>query len=1223
MKTLPFTTLICFLGFSLNLMAQNPELVIPTGHTAPVSALAISPDGKYILTGSQDGIAVLWDREGSQLTSFADLSFVKKESYFLNIAYSGEATEMGITSMAIFSDGRMVTGSKSGKLIFWKSDGTFDKELKGHGKSINSIALNPEGQYFAVGDDDGNIIYWDIQGKAIWDKKKAHTKVSALAFSPDGQKLYSGGNDRKIAVWNAENGANLITFKRVKGLGRIVDLAISPNGQHIIAANLPRIYREGKKPDRSAFILDTNGKVVRELDQHEGSPLAVTFTPQSGIPVVGTSNGEVILYKENETPKIMEVHEGEVLQLKADLSDKAANHVISSGEEGLAVRLNMEQEQIVNEYSGLIGQFKGLGIHKKGKMELLWYGPNGKGGIFDLANRYVKPIEDIKEPVINASVRSQYYGPSELQDKELQYLGVNVMDLINSRNGGLIRADSIKEHDHGYLTLLSNDASRGFAAVKFSKDASGLSGLEIAAGLALADESRRRLVCGIVWNYESGARTELKGHSKIIVSAAFSLDNKQLLTGSRDKKAILWDSLYNPKVLDGHSAGVTAVAFSPDNSIIVTAGEDQTLLIRNGLGDIQHSFPDLGFNPIQALFSADGRFLFLNDEKSIVHVFDLSIPQKLGRLFLFKSQDWAFLDDDGLFDASAGAMNKMYYSIRGKDGWERLELGQLKTRFFEPNIIAKKLELAQERIRSVDGLTDVPLFPELSARINADQLSVQLNARSGGIGPVSLFVNGKEVEKDANPDRNTSFSVDLKPIQKYLNRQENRENVIALRAYNKDGWLKSPVYRLNYVPAVWANSSIPANSGSSSGELDSDSPLMFIVSIGTSDYTGEQLDLSFADQDARAMAVALQSVSSQLFSAPQQVEVYCLNTDNKTDSLVAEKGIQWQYAEKENIKAVFSEISQKASAKDIVLVYLSGHGVTYGSAEKTSFHYLTQGVSSEDLSDKAIREKFTISDEELTTWINDIPALKQVLVIDACNSGKVVQKLISGSKNLSSGQILALDRMKDRTGMFVISGSAADKVSYESSEFGQGLLTYSLLQGMNGVAVRKTSKGDFIDVMSLFQYARDEVPELAASISGIQTPMLGFPNEGASFDIGIYNEEVDIPLATQKPVFIHSNFQNEEKFADDLRLAALIDKKLQEEANKGADADLVFMDLISRDDSYSIKGRYTVKDGLITINARLFSPDGSSEPLEIAPGNDAERLSKIIYRAAKKAIRNQ
>ncbi|MEM6380249.1 MAG: caspase family protein, partial [Bacteroidota bacterium] len=553
--------------------------------------------------------------------------------------------------------------------------------------------------------------------------------------------------------------------------------------------------------------------------------------------------------------------------------------------------------------------------------------------------------------------------------------------------------------------------------------------------------------------------------------------------------------------------------------------------------------------------------------------------------------------------------------------WEKLELNQLKARFFEPNILIKQLGISQERPRSTDGLADVPLYPSIKARLEGDLLKVDLTERSGGIGPVTLSVNGKEVIANANPNAATAFQIDLKPLQKYLYRDSDQANTISLRAYNKMAWLKSGPYNIDYKPIAVAEPKPSKPDQSSTSPVDKAAPKMYVISIGTADYSGDQLDLKYADIDAKAMAIALKSVGSQLFNAPEQMDVYCLNTTATSEAELSSKSINWQFAEKEKIAQLFKELSEKTRSNDVVVVYLSGHGISYGSAEKTQFYYLTQGIATDDLSDEAIREKYTISSDELTEWLSTMPALKQVLIIDACNSGTIVKQMTGGTKNLSSGQILALDRMKDRTGMFILSGSAADKVSYEASEFGQGLLTYSLLQGMNGMAIRKTAQASFIDVMNLFQYARDEVPQLAASIDGIQTPMLGFPDQGASFDIGIYNEGVEIPLANKKPTFIRSNFQNELTFDDDLGIGNMIDQQLQAEAGKGAQSNFIFVDLNQKEGAYSIKGRYTKEDGQIKINVRLFSPDGSSEIVEIRPSDAPENIAKMVVRTVKKVLK--
>ncbi|MBL7828756.1 MAG: caspase family protein, partial [Saprospiraceae bacterium] len=254
--------------------------------------------------------------------------------------------------------------------------------------------------------------------------------------------------------------------------------------------------------------------------------------------------------------------------------------------------------------------------------------------------------------------------------------------------------------------------------------------------------------------------------------------------------------------------------------------------------------------------------------------------------------------------------------------------------------------------------------------------------------------------------------------------------------------------------------------------------------------------------------------------------------------------------------------------------------------EQAQFYYLTKDIASEDLSDPEIRRNFAVSSNDLTSWLANIPAQKQVMILDACNSGKVVSDLASlVKKDLSPAQIVALDRMKDRTGMFILTGSAANKVSFEASQFGQGLLTYSLLQGMSGPALTTDKR---VDVMRLFQYSRDEVPVMAKSIGGIQTPILSFPATGASFDIGIVTEQVKIPLAQVKPVFVRNNFQDDATFDDGLGLNRALSNFLQGLTAKGAQSDIVYVDVPEYDNAWSVKGRYTVNGQTVKVVYRLF-----------------------------------
>jgi hypothetical protein len=122
---------------------------------------------------------------------------------------------------------------------------------------------------------------------------------------------------------------------------------------------------------------------------------------------------------------------------------------------------------------------------------------------------------------------------------------------------------------------------------------------------------------------------------------------------------------------------------------------------------------------------------------------------------------------------------------------------------------------------------------------------------------------------------------------------------------------------------------------------------------------------------------------------------------------------------KDAIQAALADFAAKAEPKDILLVYLSGHGTTWPeNSADGQFYYLTPDNSSFNFED-ANNRRHAISQDSLQAWIRGVKARKRILILDACNSGEVVKQLESGAKgNLNSDQRRALERMKDRGGFF-------------------------------------------------------------------------------------------------------------------------------------------------------------------------------------------------------------
>jgi len=349
------------------------------------------------------------------------------------------------------------------------------------------------------------------------------------------------------------------------------------------------------------------------------------------------------------------------------------------------------------------------------------------------------------------------------------------------------------------------------------------------------------------------------------------------------------------------------------------------------------------------------------------------------------------------------------------------------------------------------------------------------------------------------------------------------------------------------------------------------------VIAGVSDYSGDALDLNFAAKDAGVFAAALERGAGRLFGT-DQVHLTLLSTDNDSADLAPTR---------ENIVLALQALSA-AKPTDVVLVYLAGHGVALGGQDG-DYYFLTQQATSTALNDPAVRSTVALSSEELTKLMLNIPfAKKQVLILDTCGAGRVVERL-SQARGVASSQVRALDRMQGRAGLFILAGSAADAVSYEASEYGQGLLTYSLLEGMRGASLRDD---EYVDVSQWFGYAADRVQVIAADIGGVQRPQVGMPRGTGSFDVArlTETERQQIQLQQPLPFVIRAIFQLEGPPIDPLDLTPQVNAALRDVSARGSETPWVFVDTPEYEDGYQLSGRYNVNASTneVVVNVHLL-----------------------------------
>ncbi|MCX6166160.1 MAG: hypothetical protein NTU73_15090, partial [Ignavibacteriae bacterium] len=262
----------------------------------------------------------------------------------------------------------------------------------------------------------------------------------------------------------------------------------------------------------------------------------------------------------------------------------------------------------------------------------------------------------------------------------------------------------------------------------------------------------------------------------------------------------------------------------------------------------------------------------------------------------------------------------------------------------------------------------------------------------------------------------------------------------------------------------------------------------------------------------------------------------------------------------------------------------------------------------------------TISSHELTDLILKIPVNKQVMMLDICGAGgfgglvskEIAMNEVKPKDVPSSAQTRAIDRMKDRAGMFILAASTDDKSSYEASRYSQGLLTYSLLDGMRGGCLKDNI---YIDVMTMFNCSRDKVKQLAKEIGREQTPMIIPPSDASSFDIGIITPETieKIPISLVKPIVIKCDIKENKKYKDNWGITVKLNAFLQTESDK-ENSLFEFKNIESLPDAFQIAGGYEVNSDVLTINIIIYKGDRELENF-LLKGNstEADIIIKKVY----------
>ncbi len=591
------------------------------GHERAVNSVAIAPDGRFAVSGSDDRSLRYWDLiTGECLTTL-------------------RGHERAVNSVTVSSGGRFsVSGSDDRSLRYWDLiTGECLTTLRGHERSVNSVAISPGGRFALSGSDDKGLRYWDlITGECIRTLEGHERSVNSVAISLGGRFAVSGSDDKSLRYWDLITGE---CIRALEGHEDGVGTVVIPTGDRFAIS-------QGRDKTMRLWDLMT-GACLRTIDRHDRAVGSAAISPDARFLLSGSGDKDICLW-------------------------------YLGGVESLRLPLVMEQVEEVETQVAHASEFSAI----RGRVMECMSRKNWRGAAEYLQRARSFPgyerhpeVMDLWQEIGLRGVRKAF------NECWLKGILKGHEDWVNTAAFSPDGKFALSGSDDRTLRLWDLETGENVRVFEGHEDRVSSVAISPKGKFAISGGHDRTLR---LWGLETGEDLGIiEGHRDWVSSVAISADGRFVLSGSDDRSLCLWDLKTGERlrILDGLNGEVRAVAISPDGRFALSGSDDNVpclwdLRTRGCLYRLEGHESWVS----SVAISADGRFALSGSLDDTLRLWDLRTGVCLR---VFKGHDdWVrsvAISPDGRFGLSGGhdrtlrlwhlRTGECLHILRGHEDW--------------------------------------------------------------------------------------------------------------------------------------------------------------------------------------------------------------------------------------------------------------------------------------------------------------------------------------------------------------------------------------------------------------------------------------------------------------------------------------------------------------------------------------------------------------------------